>query len=283
MQSHAANPVPEYRGGGIVRIYFSTRDTLQRSSIAWIEIDMKDLTRVTRVADTPILTPGLIGSFDDSGCSMGCIVRSGTRRLLYYMGWNLGVTVPWRNSVGLAISDGEDSPFERVAIAPIMDRCAADPYTISYPCVIGDGNKWRMWYGSNLSWGASEADMDHMIKYAESDDGIEWRRDGKVVLGSDSPEEYAFARPWVTRDHDLYRMWYAFRGRTYRIGYAESDDAISWTRRDVEGGLDVSSEGWDSEMIEYACVFDHKGQRYMLYNGNGYGKTGFGLAVLEQG
>lgn len=282
MQSHAANPVPEDRGNGMVRIYFSTRDTLQRSSIAWIEIDMKDPARVTRVADTPILTPGLIGSFDDSGCSMGCIVRSGTRRLLYYMGWNLGVTVPWRNSIGLAISDGEDSPFERASIAPIMDRCTADPYTISYPCVIGGGNKWRMWYGSNLSWGASDADMDHMIKYAESDDGIEWRRDGKVVLGSDSPEEYAFARPWVTRDHYLYRMWYAFRGSAYRIGYAESVDGISWTRRDVEAGLDVSLDGWDSLSIEYPSVFDHEGRRYMLYCGNGYGKTGFGLAILDR-
>ncbi len=33
-------------------------------------------------------------------------------------------------------------------------------------------------------------------------------------------------------------------------------------------------------MIEYAHVFDHAGTRYMLYNGNGYGKTGVGLATL---
>ncbi|MDR0233611.1 MAG: hypothetical protein LBI31_02235 [Zoogloeaceae bacterium] len=41
------------------------------------------------------------------------------------------------------------------------------------------------------------------------------------------------------------------------------------------------AETWP-EMIEYSIVFDHGRQRYMLYNGNGYGKTGFGLAVLEQ-
>ncbi len=34
-------------------------------------------------------------------------------------------------------------------------------------------------------------------------------------------------------------------------------------------------------MICYPFIFDHKGKRYMLYNGNDYGKTGFGLAVLE--
>jgi hypothetical protein len=77
-------------------------------------------------------------------------------------------------------------------------------------------------------------------------------------------------------------MWYSFRGQAYRIGYAESEDGRQWKRLDSHVGIDVSTTGWDSEMIEYPFVFDHKGQRYMLYNGNGFGKTGFGLAVLEQ-
>jgi hypothetical protein len=47
-------------------------------------------------------------------------------------------------------------------------------------------------------------------------------------------------------------------------------------------GIDVSNTGWDSEMICYPCVFEHKGTKYMLYNGNGYGRTGFGLAVMEK-
>jgi hypothetical protein len=34
-------------------------------------------------------------------------------------------------------------------------------------------------------------------------------------------------------------------------------------------------------MICYPFVFDHAGSRFMLYNGNGYGKTGFGIAVWE--
>jgi len=76
-------------------------------------------------------------------------------------------------------------------------------------------------------------------------------------------------------------MWYSYRGSKYRIGYAESKDGISWIRKDSEVGIDVSSSGWDSDMIEYPHVFDHGGQLYMLYNGNGYGKTGIGLAVLE--
>ena len=75
-------------------------------------------------------------------------------------------------------------------------------------------------------------------------------------------------------------MWYCHRGLTYRIGYAESRDGIHWNRLDHLSGIDVSQDGWDSEMIEYPFVFDHKGKRYMLYAGNGFGKTGFGIAVL---
>jgi hypothetical protein len=46
-------------------------------------------------------------------------------------------------------------------------------------------------------------------------------------------------------------------------------------------GIDVSHSGWDSEMIAYACVFKHGNKWHMLYNGNGYGKTGIGYAVCE--
>ena len=97
-----------------------------------------------------------------------------------------------------------------------------------------------------------------------------------------SSEEYAISRPSVLKEDGLYKMWYSYRGQSYRIGYAESTDGLYWERKDEEAGIDASKSGWDSEMIEYPYVFDHKGERYMLYNGNGYGKTGIGLAVLER-
>jgi hypothetical protein len=283
MHSHAANPVADYVGDRVFRIYFSTRDCTNRSSIAWVEIDVRAPHRIVRIAKAPILSPGAIGCFDDSGCSLGSIVRRGRDRMLYYMGWNLCVTVPWRNSIGLAVSYDEGKSFERVSIAPIVDRSDADPYTLSYPWVLRAKDGWRMWYGSNLSWaGASKGDMFHVIKHATSLDGRTWQRDGKVVIPP-TDAEYAFARPCVVKDADCYRMWYAYRGDTYRIGYAESADGVSWCRRDQEVGITPSQGEWDSEGIEYPSVFDHEGQRSLLYCGNGYGKTGFGLAALEEG
>ena len=203
MRSHAAQPFAVKRGGNIVRIYFSTRDEANRSSIGWVEIDITLPQNILGISSRPALTPGSIGCFDDSGASIGCIIRRDDKLWLYYMGWNLGVTVPWRNTIGLAISEDQGDTFERVSLAPIMDRSRVDLYTLSYPWVIEENGALRMWYGSSLAWGAQEADMYHMIKSAHSTDGIEWVRDGNVVLTSDDEAEYAFARPSVLRDMDM--------------------------------------------------------------------------------
>ena len=128
---------------------------------------------------------------------------------------------------------------------------------------------------------------NYHIKYAESSDGISWDRQGIVAIDYKDQLEYAISVPRVLKDpKGKFRMWFSSRASSsadsYRIRYAESVDGINWVRKDDEVGIDISEDGWDSEMICYPYVFDHDGKKYMLYNGNGYGKTGFGLAVLEE-
>jgi hypothetical protein len=281
MRSHAANPVAEPIGGDRVRVYFSSRDERNRSSIGFVDVDLA-AGSVLAEADTPVLSPGDLAMFDDCGVSIGCVLRRGEVRYLYYMGWHLTVAVPWQNALGLAISDGPGQPFRRVSRFPIVPLDEVDPYTISYPWVIEENGLFRMWYGSNLAWGTRKEDMRHVIKYAESRDGIQWDRRDVVAIGFDFPGEYAICKPCVIRDGDVLKMWFCSRGDTYRIRYAESRDGVRWERRDEPGGIDVSADGWDAEMIEYPFVFDHGGSRHLLYAGNGFGRTGFGLATLER-
>jgi predicted GH43/DUF377 family glycosyl hydrolase len=280
-RTHAANPTPEHIKGDIFRIYFSARDAKNRSSIGYVVVDLSDNARVLDVPSEPVLRPGDLGMFDDCGASIGCIVRMGSARYLYYMGWNLAVTVPWKNAIGLAISESEDAPFRRVSRFPMMPLDEIDPYTISYPWVMKDGSRYRMWYGSNLRWGPEKKDMLHVIKYAESADAVHWEKPDRVVIDSASPEENAICKPCVIKDADCYRMWFCSRGEKYRIQYAESEDGTTWTRLGQDQGIDVSPDGWDSDMIEFPCIFDHGGRRYLLYAGNAFGATGFGLAVQE--
>lgn len=282
MLTHAANPFAIPLSHEMTRVYFNSRDASNRASICSLDMRLKPEPTVVRVASEPVLVPGEAGLFDDSGVSLGCVVCAGNRLFLYYVGWNLSVTVPWRNSIGLAIAEAGSNEFHKYSRAPIVDRNEADPFSMSYPSVIREGDEWRMYYGSNLDWGKNGS-MRHVIKYATSVDGISWQRDGRIAIDLQGDDECAVSRPSVLKGEGLYQMWYSRRGQTYRIGYAESVDGVEWTRRDDAVGIDVSKSGWDSEMIEYAHVFDHAGERYMLYNGNGYGRTGFGLAVADHG
>jgi hypothetical protein len=65
---------------------------------------------------------------------------------------------------------------------------------------------------------------------------------------------------------------------SYRIGYAKSDDLITWERDDSNSNFIKSLENWDLGMRAYPNVFDFEGVTYMLYLGNETGKFGFGAA-----
>ncbi|TYL84553.1 hypothetical protein [Bradyrhizobium cytisi] len=282
-RSHAALPTPVHLAGDTFRFFFSSRDADKRSHVGWADVEICETPRVHEVAQMPVLAPGPDGAFDDSGVGIGSVVVTEDGVSLYYMGWNLGIRSPWRNAIGLARSSSPNGTFTRYSPGPILDRSPEDPYTLSYPHVLLFGpDDWRMWYGSNVAPAVGNADMQHVIKQARSADGIDWTRDGKTVIGFANEAEYALARPSVAKIGDNLLMCFACRGATYRIGAAISrDGGLSWKRYDAEMGLGVSEGGWDSEMTCYPALFWHKARLWLAHNGNGYGATGFGLAVWE--
>lgn len=284
MVTHTAVPFIEARGGDRYRIYFTSRDEEKRSQTGYAEFDMNNPFTMLKITEKPILTFGSLGAFDDRGAMCSWVVNCKDLKYMYYNGWNLGITVPFYSWAGLAISKDDGETFERVSKGYILARDNIDPYMATNPCVLIENNLWRMWYISCVKWVIEDSKPKHYyhIKYAESYDGINWKKEGKIAIDFKYKDEYAIARPFVLKENGLYKMWYCYRGNSYRIGYAESLDGIDWERKDDIVGIDVSPEGWDSEMIEYACIFDHKGERYMLYNGNEYGKTGIGLAILAK-
>lgn len=283
-RTHASVPIADHRGGDRFRIYFTSRDAANRSHVGWFEIAIADPATVLAECDAPILAPGKRGAFDEDGVMASALVHHDGRRLLYYIGWNRAVTVPFRNSIGLAVQSAADGPFVRVADGPVLDRGLTDPYFVASHDVVIEGATWHMWYLSGLDWLPGEPPgSTYNLRYALSADGIDWRRHGTVAVDFAHRGEIAIARPTVRRDGDRWRMWYCYRGKSfpYRIGYAESEDAVHWSRHDHRAGIAVSEAGWDSEMVCYPHVFDHGGRRYMLFNGNGFGASGIGLAVEE--
>lgn len=269
--------------GNIYRIYYSARNKKNQSHIFYLDIDVTSMS-IVNICGEPILSPGALGCFDDSGTMMSWLGKVHNEYHLYYIGWNLGKTVPFRNSVGLAISkDGVH--FQRKFEGPVLDRTYREPHFCASCWILPEGDTLRLWYLSCVGWRIIDGEVQHKyhIKYAESHDGINWQRDGRVAIDFADDSEYAISRPCIIKGENGYHMWFSHRGEKYRIGYAHSNDGISWDRHDELAGITVSDKGFDDDMICYPAVFRHGKEYYMLYNGNAYGQTGFGIAKLVEG
>jgi hypothetical protein len=294
MAHHACVPIADKLNDKVLRIYFGPRDQQGRTTTTFLEVEADNPSKILYVHDRPVLALGKLGTFDDSGAMPSCIVNRDGKKFLYYIGWNQGVTVPYRNAIGLAVSHDGGLTFERVCEGPVIDRTQREPYFCASPFVLYDqeDRRWKVWYASSTGWIVvrDRPEPLYQINYGESDDGISWTRNNTVCL------EYTFegeanARPCVIKENGRYRMWYCYRGsidyrinkaQSYRLGYAESVDGRKWDRLDSKVGIDRSDDGWDSVMIEYPYVYEHRGRKFLLYNGNGFGETGFGYAILEQ-
>lgn len=293
IHTHAQNPFPEYLGNDRYRIHVACRDENNMARGAYVDIDIKDPTQVLDYTREPTLDHGELGCFDDCGIMPSCIVDHQDKRYMYYTGWTQARRTPFSFFIGLMISEDGGQTYQRYSQAPVLGRSFHDPYLTCSPWVTIEDGVWKMWYTSGTGWGGTYQLKDipgapvktkhfYHIKYAWSEDGIHWNNEGHKCIDY-GPEEYAIARSTVYRDEGLYKMNYSYRGgeNTYRAGYAESRDGLDWTRKDDEVGIDVSAEGWDQNMICYPCRFKHGEQEYLLYNGNNYGETGFGIAIRE--
>jgi predicted GH43/DUF377 family glycosyl hydrolase len=252
-----------------------------------VDVDADDPGRVLAVSERPVLDIGQPGAFDENGVVPTSIVDLGDRVYLYYVGFQLGYKVRYFQFLGLAESTDGGESFQRVKRVPVIDRSDAELVNRTSGFVRHEDGVFKLWYVGGSDWtdgfdGKSLPVYD--MRYLESPDGIHWPDEGRTVIPLDAPDEHALGRPWVVRGADGYRMLFSSRTRSrgYRIGYAESADGLSWTRDDARVSLDVSPEGWDSEMVGYASTLAWGDRTYLFYNGNDCGRTGFGWAELER-
>ncbi|OFY88357.1 MAG: hypothetical protein A3K10_15855, partial [Bacteroidetes bacterium RIFCSPLOWO2_12_FULL_31_6] len=232
VKTHGMLPVTDHVKDDIFRVYFSGRDAANISRTGFIEIDIKDPSKILHLSESPILDIGKLGSFDDNGVSPTWMVNHEGKKYFYFMGWNKGSKVRAAEVSGLAISTDKGKTFERYSKAPIIDRTDSEPYTILViSCIIIENGIWRMWYDSADYW-ISEELPRYNIKYAESTDGIHWKREGVVSVTYKNDKETRVSRASVIKDGNIYRMWfcYAIESGGYNMGYAESADGYKFNR-----------------------------------------------------
>ena len=279
-----------------VRVYFSCRPKPDAagqyvSHAAYVDLDRANLFHVVGVSERPIIGLGGLGAFDEFGTYPTSVIRYGEELRAYYGGWTRCRSVPFDVAIGYAISRDGGVTFEKQGRGPVLSADLHEPFVISGPKIRRFGDRWYLWYIAGTTWIPNEGRPEpvYRIRMATSDDGLHWERRHRELILPRLETDECQASPDVTFANGTYHMFFCYRyscgyrGREkgYRIGYASSVDLDRWVRDDTKAGIDVSDEGWDSEMISYPHVFELDGRTLMFYLGNQVGRYGFGLAELE--
>ena len=291
MNSHATAPTAYHLRDDLYRVYFSTRDKLQRNQVGFADIRFAERTEVLRISEEPVLRLGSLGHFDCDGIYGTSLVQTEDELRLYYAGWNAGLRGLFYSSIGVAVSrDGGDS-FQRLGSSPILGRDEIDPWAVMAPFVLKvSDHHWVMWYASGIELSYDESNTlrsSYDVKTALSSDGLNWKKTGKTAIGLGS-EDSNVARACVLSSGDGFEAWYPYVSRSinqYRIGFGRSADGLTFDRMDQSDEAQLlpskDDDSWDNQAVAHPFVFEHGGSRYMLYNGNDFGRTGFGLAIWQ--
>ena len=277
-------PTPIHLNNEVLRVFLTFLDNQGIGRTGFVDLDKNNLNKVLYVSSKPVFEIGKPGTFDENGsltCSIVEIKNQGF--YFYYAGFELGTQIRYRLLTGLAITNN-NFELKRKHNTPVLDRSDDELYFRCGPFCLLDNGIYKMWYVGGSEW--TEINGKSMpvyeIKYIESNDGINWGGKGKDCIKIQNNLEHGFGRPYVLKHKGIYKMFYSIRVKKlgYRLGYAESDNGLDWIRKDNELNLDVSEFDFDNEMICYSAVIELNGKLIMFYNGNSFGKTGFGYAEL---
>lgn len=278
-----------------VRIYFSTRERSADgkfiSHVQFVDFD-KTLSTIMNVSQHQVIAPAAMGAFDEHGIFPISPVRIGERILAYTSGWSRRVSVSVETAIGLTESFDLGETFTRLGKGPVLSSSLFERNLVVDGFVRPFQGVLHMWYISGLGWTKKDAnsppDRLYKIAHATSEDGVNWNKENRCII-PDLITNECQALPTVLYFSGKYHMYFAYRAmhdfrsggkNAYKIGYATSTDLQHWQRQDDHSGINLSAKGWDSEMMSYPHLFQCAGKVYLLYNGNEFGREGFGLAEL---
>jgi sucrose-6-phosphate hydrolase SacC (GH32 family) len=280
-----------------IRVFFSTRELDHKgkylSQVAFVDFD-KSFSKILFVSKAKVIELGGLGEFDEHGIFPFNVLRVNDKLYAYTTGWNRKVSVSADASIGLAISENNGLNFKKYKNGPIMTASLNEPFLVCDAFVKIINNVFHMWYIYGTKWvevqasDSKKTERIYKIAHAISDDGINWQRNSKLIISDKIGPNECQALPSVIKINGTYHMFFCYRShedfrddpkKSYKLGHATSNDLISWHRNDEDIHFDRIFD-WDQDMFCYPNVCESNGDIYMLYNGNNFGKCGFGVAKL---
>jgi predicted GH43/DUF377 family glycosyl hydrolase len=236
----------------------------------------------------PVLESGGTGEWDEGNFYPGIVIKVDGTYHMYYIGHLVGAPFLEELDIGHATST-DGIVWEKDPANPVLTRGADgewDDLSLLRMAVIHDASGFRMWYE-----GLGQTSESSWVGYATSPDGSVWtKHPDNPIMEPGAPGTFDAGgvgpQAVIVRD-GLYQMWYeampirATRIDDRSIGYAESDDGLSWTRR--PDPVLAPTFGWEASRINSPSVrFD--GARYqMWYTGAPSADPAIGYAVSSDG
>lgn len=286
--SHASHPTAIKLDDTKYLLAYCGRDEKQHSHVFFRTFHIENSQIYLNNDERLAISPGKLGTFDSHGVLTCNFVRDKSQIFLYYCGWlNIDGGL-WHCDTGRAVVDCVTLEANREFHGPIMGRSKDIPLYAVATAVMKENDNWISWYNRGISW---EYDYEGLkpkygIHFATSKNGVEWDCGDELIIPFSDRYEHSFGRPTVIFFEGKYLMWFASRGGgqdpRYRIGFALSNDKKNWKRLDDYSGIYPSGSGWESDAVAYPFVFEHDSDFYLLYNGNDYGRSGFGYASITK-
>ena len=268
-----------------IRVFCGFRDGKGVSRVGYVDLDIENPEKVLGYSKKPILDLGQPGSFDDNGVVPCSVVKRNSKLYMYYAGYNLGLTVRFKAFSGLAISEDDGETFTRFQNNPVMERTNSEFLFRAIHSILKVDNHWKVWYGGGEKFikGKEKTLPVYNIRYTESEDGVDFTQEGKVIIDIEDGM-YRVGRPYVIKHEKFYQMFYGYSSEDcpYRLTYARSEDGQNWKEDRGFVELNYGKGEFDEFMSAYPSVIYHNNKYYMFYNGNFYGREGFGLAILKK-
>jgi predicted GH43/DUF377 family glycosyl hydrolase len=278
-------PTPILIDDETIRVFCGMRDKDGVGKIGYLDLSAADPTHIKSVSKTPVLEPGLDGRFDDNGVVPCVVIKVGDEYRIYYAGYQLGTKVRFTSFCGLAVSS-DGTHFERYRQTPILDRTHEEPLFRVIHSMVPDPNSegFLLWYGGGGGFAQSSQKTlpVYNIRHMRTEDGLTFPGSGELAVDIQG-DEYRIGRPYVVKTNDGYIMFYGYgsEDRPYNLGMAVSSDGRNWIRQDDALSLSGEEGAWENEMRAYPAFIKTKYGHYFFYNGNNYGRDGFGCCRVE--
>jgi hypothetical protein len=278
-----------------LHVFVSGRGVNNQSYISRIEISCE--FSIKSVINKVLEKSTLPGTFDDEGVMPAQIMRHGNRYIMFYSGWNSRNTIPYHNATGIAVSEDLHT-WNRKFSGPILDRISTEPYLAVTPWVSEEGpGDYQMLYISGTGYRLYDGRYEplYTVKYAYSKDLIQWNRPSEFVMPQEyDAYEFCFSHPsFVKLECGNYLVMACIRSSVNYRDIPESAYRIVWgITRNLNSVERIEAVVYETQKISkddcqhfksmqaYPSLFLMDDKIMVLFNGNSFGRSGFGIASV---